>query len=32
MSLLVHDLLPSDALATLYAPYEPFIPLATILR
>ena len=31
MSLLVHDLLPHDVLATLYAPYEPWIPLATIL-
>lgn len=31
MSLLVHDLLPHDVLATLYAPYEPWIPLATIV-
>jgi hypothetical protein len=32
MALLVHDLLPHEVLATLYAPYEPYVPLATVIR
>lgn len=31
MSLLVYDLLPRDVLATLYSPYEPYIPIDSII-